>query len=350
MLESVVKLIEDTRDARIIIGILFLALVFSLKEVYGFWDIISKRKLLVLKYLLKENGATGKAKKIVQEQINCISISHATGIKADKCLQEKVIDLHKFANGRLTYPDLRKTLPFLEVGSTGIVEVRRFTTLGRFTRSDKIALFSADLIYVLIVLAGILSLGLYVFLQTGKLSIRLIMLLFSLYFLGAGFYYGSIKPSFKIIKKVNEEILRNQDELLKYSSGDGINENSHNYLTESAKNEENFGKDVSRLALLNRITISPKQCGGRPCIRSMRIRVVDVLDLFAAGLSAEQVLEELPDLEMDDLKASLTYASRKLDYPTEETPWWIKVAGSFENDSTFDEAVRLGEEWRRSAE
>jgi uncharacterized protein (DUF433 family) len=57
--------------------------------------------------------------------------------------------------------------------------------------------------------------------------------------------------------------------------------------------------------LLNRITINPRQCGGRPCIRGMRIRVSDVLDLFAAGLSAGEILEEMPDLEADDLKASL---------------------------------------------
>ncbi len=67
--------------------------------------------------------------------------------------------------------------------------------------------------------------------------------------------------------------------------------------------------------LLDRITVNRKQCGGRPCIRGMRIRVSDVLDLFATGLSAEQILEEMPDLEMDDLKAALTYAARKLDHP-----------------------------------
>jgi uncharacterized protein (DUF433 family) len=66
---------------------------------------------------------------------------------------------------------------------------------------------------------------------------------------------------------------------------------------------------------LKRITVNPKQCSGRPCIRGMRIRVSDVLDLFAAGLSAEQVLEEMPDLEMDDLKAALTYAAHKLNHP-----------------------------------
>lgn len=67
--------------------------------------------------------------------------------------------------------------------------------------------------------------------------------------------------------------------------------------------------------LLERITINPKQCGGRPCIRGMRIRVSDVLDLLASALSFEQILEEMPDLEIDDIKAALIYASRKLDHP-----------------------------------
>jgi uncharacterized protein (DUF433 family) len=65
----------------------------------------------------------------------------------------------------------------------------------------------------------------------------------------------------------------------------------------------------------DRITINPKQCGGRPCIRGMRIRVSDVLELFGAGLSRDQILEELPDLEMEDLNAVLKYAALKLDHP-----------------------------------
>jgi uncharacterized protein (DUF433 family) len=69
------------------------------------------------------------------------------------------------------------------------------------------------------------------------------------------------------------------------------------------------------IELLDRITINPDQCGGRPCIRGMRIRVVDILDLYAAGLSAEQILEEMPDLERDDLKAALQYAARRMDHP-----------------------------------
>jgi len=68
-------------------------------------------------------------------------------------------------------------------------------------------------------------------------------------------------------------------------------------------------------AILSRITTNPRQCGGQPCIRGMRIRVADVLQLFAAGLSAEQVLAEMPDLEEADLQAALHYVARQIDYP-----------------------------------
>lgn len=67
--------------------------------------------------------------------------------------------------------------------------------------------------------------------------------------------------------------------------------------------------------LEERITVDPEQCGGRPCVRGMRIRVTDVLDLLAAGLTQEQVLGDLPDLELDDIVACLRYAARRLDHP-----------------------------------
>jgi uncharacterized protein (DUF433 family) len=67
--------------------------------------------------------------------------------------------------------------------------------------------------------------------------------------------------------------------------------------------------------LVERITVNPEQCGGRPCIRGMRIRVVDVLDLLAAGLSQQQVLEELPDLEAEDISACLKFAISRLNHP-----------------------------------
>ena len=67
--------------------------------------------------------------------------------------------------------------------------------------------------------------------------------------------------------------------------------------------------------LLSRITVDPDQCGGRPCIRGMRLRVLDVLELLAAGESREQILEDFPYLEAEDITASLLYAARQLDHP-----------------------------------
>jgi uncharacterized protein (DUF433 family) len=60
---------------------------------------------------------------------------------------------------------------------------------------------------------------------------------------------------------------------------------------------------------LDRITFNPKQCGGRPCIRGMRIRVVDVLDLLAAGVPESGILQDYPDLEAEDIRASLEFAA-----------------------------------------
>ena len=67
--------------------------------------------------------------------------------------------------------------------------------------------------------------------------------------------------------------------------------------------------------LMDRITVNPDQCGGRPCVRGMRIRVSEVLDLLASGLSAEQVVQELPDLEREDVSACLRFASRRQGHP-----------------------------------
>ena len=67
--------------------------------------------------------------------------------------------------------------------------------------------------------------------------------------------------------------------------------------------------------LTDRITVNPKQCGGRPCIRGMRIRVIDVLDLLAAGMSREEILSDYPDLEAEDIEASLKFARDRMDHP-----------------------------------
>lgn len=64
-----------------------------------------------------------------------------------------------------------------------------------------------------------------------------------------------------------------------------------------------------------RITTDVDQCGGRPCIRGMRIRVVDILGLLASGLTQTEILSELPDLEKEDIEAALNYVSSRIDHP-----------------------------------
>ena len=73
-----------------------------------------------------------------------------------------------------------------------------------------------------------------------------------------------------------------------------------------------LGKSVDLFTLRLRITSNPEQCGGRPCIRGMRVRVTDVLDLLASGLSIKEILEEMPDLESEDIVACLKFATRKI--------------------------------------
>jgi uncharacterized protein (DUF433 family) len=65
---------------------------------------------------------------------------------------------------------------------------------------------------------------------------------------------------------------------------------------------------------LDRITIEAGKCGGRPCIRGMRIRVSDVLDLISSGASFQEILADYPDLEREDIMAAVEYAARQTDH------------------------------------
>ncbi|ELR99772.1 DUF433 domain-containing protein [Gloeocapsa sp. PCC 73106] len=67
--------------------------------------------------------------------------------------------------------------------------------------------------------------------------------------------------------------------------------------------------------LLNRITYNTKQCGGRPCIRGMRIRVADILSMLADNVSSEEILQDFPDLEIEDIQASLFFAAQRSNIP-----------------------------------
>jgi uncharacterized protein (DUF433 family) len=67
-------------------------------------------------------------------------------------------------------------------------------------------------------------------------------------------------------------------------------------------------------SLLSRITVEPGKCGGRPCIRGFRIRVKDVLELLAHGAAWEEILQDYPFLEADDIRACLQYAAAQNDH------------------------------------
>ncbi len=71
----------------------------------------------------------------------------------------------------------------------------------------------------------------------------------------------------------------------------------------------------SHMSTIDRITIDPEVCGGRPCVRGLRIRVKDVLDLLAAGATREEILEDFPYLESDDITAVLAFAALQNDHP-----------------------------------
>lgn len=65
---------------------------------------------------------------------------------------------------------------------------------------------------------------------------------------------------------------------------------------------------------LDRITIEPGKCGGRPCIRGLRIRVTDIIGLLGAGASHQEIIEDYPFLEENDILAALEYAAIQTDH------------------------------------
>jgi uncharacterized protein (DUF433 family) len=69
-----------------------------------------------------------------------------------------------------------------------------------------------------------------------------------------------------------------------------------------------------RSELLSRITVEAGKCGGRPCVRGLRIRVTDVLQLLSHGASHQEILSDHPLLEGDDILACLAYAAEQADH------------------------------------
>jgi uncharacterized protein (DUF433 family) len=71
----------------------------------------------------------------------------------------------------------------------------------------------------------------------------------------------------------------------------------------------NIKLDMSRI---NRITITPEICHGKPCIRNMRWPVEVIIDMLSSGMTIEQIIDDHPELEREDILASLDYAKISL--------------------------------------
>ena len=70
-----------------------------------------------------------------------------------------------------------------------------------------------------------------------------------------------------------------------------------------------WGAVISGMDYKDRITIEPGKRGGKPCIRGLRITVSDVLEYLASGMSEDEILDEFPDLEREDIRACLSFAA-----------------------------------------
>ena len=72
--------------------------------------------------------------------------------------------------------------------------------------------------------------------------------------------------------------------------------------------------------LLSRITIEAGKCGGKPCIRGKRMRVTDILELLGSGATYEEILQDYPFLQREDILAAITYAAQQTDHVVLKTP------------------------------
>ena len=63
-------------------------------------------------------------------------------------------------------------------------------------------------------------------------------------------------------------------------------------------------------SLVDRISIDAAICHGKPCIRGLRYPVAMILELLSAGMTSQEILDDYPDLEPDDIRACLAYAAR----------------------------------------
>lgn len=250
MLETIMKLIEEGKAPWVIAVSILVALIFNIKTFYDFFDSFSKRKLTILKDFVGEKGVTGSTKEVVQEELNSILFQYATGMKVDKRLRERIIDLHKSTNGKLTYLDFQRARSFLEVRQDETLGVRKSTLLekGMYYFSHVASWFFWFMTAMLVVIL--------VFLPINELRFQLAIFLYALLFFIFALFALSQTFSLSTARKIKDEIqkLRKQSSY-SYTYGDlKHNQISKAILSETQKEaarkrfESHFGEiDINSL-------------------------------------------------------------------------------------------------------
>lgn len=100
--------------------------------------------------------------------------------------------------------------------------------------------------------------------------------------------------------------------------------------------------------LLERISIDPSVCFGKPCIKGTRIWVSMIFDLLNSDLSSENIIKEYPQLTEEDLHAVIAYSKQVGTPNNQQEPWWITQAGVFKDDYLFDEMIEAGQKYRKA--
>jgi uncharacterized protein (DUF433 family) len=79
--------------------------------------------------------------------------------------------------------------------------------------------------------------------------------------------------------------------------------------TKRKAGKPNGGKPMTHEELLARVTVDPKVCTGKPCIRGTRIYIAIILDALAEGLTPEEIIDHYPSLKIEDIRAAVAYAA-----------------------------------------
>lgn len=123
MLEPIIKQIAEGKNAWLIFISCLLVFLFNVNNIYDFLDRISKRRLLLIKEFLGDKGVNGTTKDAVQEELNSQAFQYATGIRTNRDVREKIINIYKITNGRISYSDFRRAYRFL-VNQNGKLSIR----------------------------------------------------------------------------------------------------------------------------------------------------------------------------------------------------------------------------------